>query len=371
MLKIKIAYIVSDIDESIGFEWLAEALLASKKFEVSFYMLNPRKPKLLTALQFMGVNTIFIKCASKKDWPTSFWKLHAAFRKDKPQVVHCHLRQANILGLTAALLAGVRKRIYSRHHSTYHFEYYPKGVKWDKFVNLIATDIIAISPNVQRVLTEMEGVPPIKVHMIPHGFKLEHFVGVSHTRVDNVKRKHQIFGYPVIGVISRLEELKGLQFLIPAFQKLLLDFPSAQLVIANAKGEYMYQIIQLLQPICNSVRLITFESDLAALYQCFDLFLHVPINDHCEAFGQTYVEALAAGIPSIFTLSGIAPSFIRHNENALVADYKSATSIESCMRTLLADRSLCNAFITAGRSSIEHFDYKHHFKKLLQLYSLI
>ncbi len=44
--------------------------------------------------------------------------------------------------------------------------------------------------------------------------------------------------------------------------------------------------------------------------------MHVTIGKHYEAFGQIYVEALAAGIPSVFTLTGIAPEIIEHEHNA-------------------------------------------------------
>ena len=62
----------------------------------------------------------------------------------------------------------------------------------------------------------------------------------------------------------------------------------------------------------NSYCVIPFEKDLFSLYQLFDVYVHTPINPTLEAFGQTYVEALAAGIPSVFTMSGVAPQFVLH-----------------------------------------------------------
>ena len=97
---------------------------------------------------------------------------------------------------------------------------------------------------------------------------------------------------------------------------------------------------------------IDFESDIVALYKCFDIFIHVPINEKIEAFGQIYVEALAAGIPSVFTLSGVATEFIRNNENALVVDYKSEDQIYNALKTLLDNPKLCDSIVANGKKGL-------------------
>lgn len=366
--KKKVVYIISDIDQSIGFEWLADSLAASLAVEATFIMLNSSRPKLITVFEEKGFEAVFIQCAGKKDWPKCLFLLIQNIKRIRPDIVHCHLRQANILGLTAAFIAGIKRRIYTRHHSTYHFEYFPGGVKWDKYVNRLSTDIIAISPNVKDVLMKCEKVPAKKIHLLPHGFKLEQFKDVEPERALQVRNKYGIFGKPVIGVISRLEELKGIQYVIPAFRKILKDYPNAQLVIANAIGDYKQKIEEMIEPIASSVKLVRFEPDIAALYQCFDVFLHVPISRDCEAFGQTYVEALASGIPSAFTLSGIAPLFIRHLENAIVVEFRSEESIEQAIRILLTDGPLRQHVVDNGRAAIQEFSFEKHYHMLEQIY---
>ncbi|MBL0097760.1 MAG: glycosyltransferase [Bacteroidetes bacterium] len=81
-----------------------------------------------------------------------------------------------------------------------------------------------------------------------------------------------------------------MQYIIPAFERILKSQPKKLPSDSYIK--------------------IEFERDLFSLYSIFDYFIHAPIDPSVEAFGQVYIEALAAGIPSIFTLSGIAPDFI-------------------------------------------------------------
>src|SRR5204863_3109374 len=119
-------------------------------------------------------------------------------------------------------LAGVEKRIYSRHHGSYHHEYFPTAIKYDRFINFLSTDIVAISENVKNILIGYEGVPEEKIHLIHHGFDLDSFRNVSEEKIELMKQKYlPESAYPVVGVISRYIEWKGIQFIIPAFRKIL------------------------------------------------------------------------------------------------------------------------------------------------------
>jgi glycosyltransferase involved in cell wall biosynthesis len=176
--------------------------------------------------------------------------------------------------------------------------------------------------------------------------------------------------YPVIGVISRYTEWKGIQYIIPAFKKLLQIYPDAHLVLANAKGNYGNQIKKLLREIPKkNYTEIVFEDDLFTLYRLFDVFVHTPINKNIEAFGQTYVEALASGIPSVFTLSGVSKEFIVNRQNALVVDFKNSDEIYHSVLELLKNEPLRNTLAKNGQKSIEPFALNIFIRKLDELYS--
>ncbi|MCS6821488.1 MAG: glycosyltransferase family 4 protein, partial [Microscillaceae bacterium] len=130
------------------------------------------------------------------------------------------------------------------------------------------------------------------------------------------------------------------------------------------------EIQQLLQQLpTESYVEIPFEADLANLYQLFDIFLHTPINATLEAFGQTYVEALAAGIPSIFTLSGVAPEFIVHEQNALVVEYQSSQAIYEAIEKLLQNELLRKKIVKQGQKDVQNlFPLHTMIQKLEKLY---
>ena len=291
-------------------------------------------------------------------------------RANKPEVIHCHLLHATLAGLVAGYLVGVKRRIYTRHHSTYNWEYNKKGVWIDRFLNWLATDIVAISENVKRVLLEKEKFKASKIHLIRHGFDLDAFANVNNARIDLLAYKYNPDRKtPVVGVIARWIEWKGVQYIIPAFKKLLKDYPDALLILANAGGPYNEEIEKMLQELpMGSFRIIPFENDLFALYQLFDVYVHTPISPSIEAFGQTYVEALAAGVSSVFTLSGVAPEFIEHEQNAQVVPFCDSEAIYQSMEKLLKDFDLRISLSKNGLISIKKFSLEKMINELNQLY---
>lgn len=369
-MKTNITYIISNIDKALAFEWVATRL-NKDKFNLNFILLNPADSELESFLKQNKIPVDRITFKGKKDIPKAIYHSYRILRAQKSTVVHTHLFEANLVGLTAAWLARIPKRIHTRHHSNYHHIYYPKAVKYDKIVNLLSTDIIAISNVVKHILIANESVSIKKIHLIPHGFNLDQFINVPPQHKDKLIQKYNPNQLsPVIGVISRYIELKGIQYIIPAFENILSDYPDALLVLANSNGSYKTAIHKQLQSIPkNNYVEIAFETDLFSLYKLFDIFIHVPISPQIEAFGQTYVEALAAGVPSIFTLSGIANEYIIDHHNALIVPYQNSEEIYNAMKELLGNKNLTTNLISNGKKDVEQrFSIDKMILSLEQLY---
>lgn len=367
-----VTYILSDIDKAIAFEWIEQSLRGSS-FKLSFILLNQKDSQLETYLKNHQVPVYRIHYRGKKDALKAIKGIRRIFKKEKTDVVHTHLFDASMFGLLAAKLSGIPKRVYTRHHGTLHHEFFPRAVYYDKLLHSFATDIIAISGIVKEVLVNREKVRPAKVHLVHHGFDLQGFSQIDAEKLLALKTKyHTKDKHPVIGVIARQTYWKGIQSVIPAFGKLLDKYPNAHLVLANAKGDYKAEIDQLLGKLpAESFTEIVFENDIYHLYQLFDLYVHTPVNPDLEAFGQTYVEALAAGIPSVFSLSGVAPEFIRHEHNALVVPFEDTEAIYQQMCRLLQDTNLADNIATQGKADVQKmFALENMIEALKNLYTI-
>ncbi len=366
----RVTYIISNIDKALAFEWIAE-YLDVPPFELSFILLNPSDSALERVLIKKKILFSRITYRGKKDLPNAIFQICRFLKANRIQTIHCHLFDANVAGLVAGKLAGIKKRIYTRHYATFHHQYFPRAVYYDRGINYLATDIVAISENVRRVLIEKENVPPDKITLIHHGFDLAAFGNPNPEKVREMREKYGTAGkYPVIGTISRYIELKGLQYVIPAFAQLLGSHPDAKLLLANANGNYKPEIQQLLRQLPpGSYTEIPFEEDLYSLYGLFDIFVHVPVNPEIEAFGQTYVEALAAGVPSVFTLSGVAAEFVEDGKNALVVPFQDSDTILRAFECVLNEKQRMETIAGNGRECVQSiFGLDLMIQRLKQLY---
>jgi glycosyltransferase involved in cell wall biosynthesis len=338
---------------------------------VLIVFLNPEAPPLMSTLAEKGLKVQWIKYSGKMDMPTVFFKLFKLFRKLKPNVLHVHLFDACLVALPAGAFAGVKKRIHTRHHSSHHHYFFPHAVKYDRFVNFWSTSILAISENVKNILVSKEHVPSSKVTVVHHGFDFDIFSDVSPERIARLKDKYNFNNhYPVIGVVSRYTYWKGIQFVIEAFNRIVNIHPNAVLVLANAKGDYANEIVALLSSLPeNTYRQILFEADTPALFKSFDVFVHVPIDNHSEAFGQVYIESLIAKVPSVFTLSGIANEFVSNDRNALVVDYMNSDEIYNAILRFINEPDLVNRLVQNGfDDALKIFDVKKMVSDTIAIY---
>lgn len=164
--------------------------------------------------------------------------------------------------------------------------------------------------------------------------------------------------------------LKGIQYIVPAFKRFLEIYPNARLLIANTHGSDEKLIRGMLNTISKANLIeVKYERDMAALYHSLHMYVHTPINEHCEAFGQTYIEALIAGVPSIFTLSGVAREFIKNEKNALVVDFQNEDEILKAMLKIMSDKNLAKAISAQGYKDVaDKFKLSLFLDKLERIY---
>jgi glycosyltransferase involved in cell wall biosynthesis len=336
-------------------EWMCREL-DRERFDVSFLLVSiaGTRPYLEDFLTREKIPFITLECKLKPlSIARTVWKIRNYCRRQRIDIVHTHIFFATLVGLLGAWLAGVPVRINTRHHAVMN---HGTSFFWlDRFCNLLSTRVIATSEMLRQALVGPEHVPPQKVSLVHLGIDIETFEHPAAAAVEAVAARYNPrHAAPVIGVIARHIELKGIQYVIPAFQRLLADFPDAYLILAHASGPYTTTLQRLLDSIsADRYIMVQFEPDVPALYKTFDLCVHVPIGPQEESFGLVYLEALAAGVPSIFTLSGVAPEFLVHRRNAWLVEYRNSDQIYDGMKTLLADDALRASLVDEGRRSVE------------------
>jgi len=262
------------------------------------------------------------------------------------------------------------RRVHIRNHGNENHQVYPKSVLIDKLVNRCSELVVAISEQVAKVLVHQEELPPEKLRIIPHGLPLELYSQVTEVQKKSIQKKYEIKDTDfVVGFISRFTPLKGVHEMIGAFRKFQASVPQAKLIWANLPAGSQVEVRELLADVPEEAyRLIEFEEEIHALFACLSAFVHVPTNPSYEAFGKIYIEALAAKVPSVFTLSGIAHNLVLHEKNALVVPFQNIDAIYEALLRLYESPQLGAQLAEQGWVDVQEYRTEISVRRYLNLY---
>ena len=220
----------------------------------------------------------------------------------KPKLLYSSGRIASMLSIPAGFFCGVENRIFTRHHSIEnHVNGYSREVFFDKLVCMFSTKVVAVSRIVRKILLE-EGVPNNKIEVIENGIDIEKFSNIR--KFSKVIKNQE--DTVIVGMLARNVKWKGIEYGIAAFKLFLVEFPKAILIIAGAPNKDELDIgmhLSDLNP--DNYKLIVRNIESLDFFREIDIFMHLPISLESEAFGLVYLEALASGVPSVFTKSGV------------------------------------------------------------------
>jgi glycosyltransferase involved in cell wall biosynthesis len=362
--KKKLLYGFSNIRSTQQFERLLLDL--DQHFDLRILFYGPKHSLFPQVLQNLGLDVRVIPFETSHDLCPAIVLTLCFLIRWRPFIVHTHLRIATRILIPLSFLCCIPRRIHTRHHSVFHHRHFKKGVLADRVVNSLSTNVVAPSALVRRVLVALEKMMPQKVSVIHHWFDADSYHIPSRDRHISYP-----YSYPIILVNARFEHLKGHVFVIRAFHKLLQHYPMAKLRFANASGHDHAEILSLLESLLPPLSwdFVPFTNHPQDLYQSVNIFIHCPVDRLCESFGQVYIEGMAAGLPCIFTRSGIGLECLDHLENCLIVPHRSSEAIYNGMLQICNSSSL-RAVITRGAlvSSLK-FTYSTHFSQILILYN--
>lgn len=364
----RIAYVISLTEKSIGFEHLFEHL-KSEHLDFHIILINEKPSILYNNLKAKGISITELYYSGKKSIPKLILKTRRILKKQKVDIVHTHLLEGGFIGGFAARLAGIPRRIYTRHHGDAHFYETKRGRLYDRLIHSFHDTIICLSTGHYNFLKNQEKLGD-KLVLVPN-FVDPKIYDISEETKTRIRKKYGFSNDRLnIGINSRWTELKGLQYVLPAiiniYKKAEIPF---HLYLFNAKGNYSAEVEKLLANLPDSQYTATvFESEIMAIYPELDIFIHCPVRETAESFGLVYVEALGSGTPSVFTLSGIAHDIVVPGKNALVVDFCSPVQIEEAIEKLAKNSELRRTFASQPAEIRELFSIKIHANRLLKIY---
>jgi glycosyltransferase involved in cell wall biosynthesis len=295
---------------------------------------------------------------------TVLFRLWRSLRRLKPDIVHTHMLHGDLYGIPAARTAGVPHIISSRHAE----DDFRKSPLWRCINNILwqLTDRgIAISQAVYHFTVEYEGVSSTKLSIVHYGYD-----AVQYDR----QKARQIFeagdADHIVGIVCRLIEIKGLSYALKAFARVLVDFPTAQLVIiGDGPMRQIWENQAHTLGIENAVRFMGWRSDAQALMAGFDLFLVPSLR---EGFGLVALEAMAQHVPVIGSRVSAIPEIVLDGETGVLFPPRDIDALTTALKRLLSDPALCQAMGQQGEERVKAvFTTQRMIDQTLTLYQTV
>jgi glycosyltransferase involved in cell wall biosynthesis len=105
--------------------------------------------------------------------------------------------------------------------------------------------------------------------------------------------------------------------------------------------------------------------ELSSAYASADIFAFPSAT---ETFGNSLLEAMGSGLPSLVAAAGGVLEFAQHGRNAWLVAPNSAGSIAGGLRRLMEDRTLCQTLAAGALQTARERDWEQVYSQLLEDY---
>jgi len=256
-------------------------------------------------------------------------------REKKIEVLQTCELYSNIFGLPGGALASVPVRLGSRRGFVE-----PPGLQRMQRASYGAAHRVIANSHAAADRLRAEGVEDSKILVIPNGIDPDSF----HPHRYSTEPRH-------IMMIACLREEKRIDVLVRAIPRILTRYPNAQLTLAG-DGTCRDALSTLVQElgVAKHVRFLGHRDDVPALLEQADVFV---LPSRSEAFPNSIMEAMAAGVAVVASDVGGIPELVRDGETGRLVPPGNVEALSSALLDLLANPRQMEEFGRAGRRTIE------------------
>ena len=301
------------------------------------------------ALNVIKSKKIFIKSRKDISWMKEVTRY---INHLKPDLIMTHGFNGHFVALTTRVLSKKNIPFICSYHGSYHAM--TSGRKLvegifnfiaERFIRHFAISCVVVAAYTKKCLVE-RGIADEKITVIHNGID-------GHKLPPNAREKlrdewgiekHEI----VIGVASRLDPIKGVHFLVEAFEKLTKRYDNIRLiVVGSGTCEEELKSRTKNYRIDNKVIFTGFRSDIPACLEAIDIFVLPSLSEN-HSIGL--LEAMRAGKAIVATDVGGNTESVRHMKEGIIVPPKNVDSLVGAITEIVENASFSNAFGMAARS---------------------
>lgn len=300
--------------------------------------------------------------------PRSTLRLVSHLRRFRPDVVHTNSAVVFTPGLAARLCG----RTHVWHMREFFADISPLWRAYQWLMYSLASRIVCNSAAVAGQFHA--AIRRRKVAVIYNGIPAGDLTRPSDSRFEEFRQRHAITGYPVVGMVGRINlEQKGQDVFVKAAAALRDKFPQAGFVMAGSpypgNEEHRRRLKRLIDDLhlCGRIACTGDVEDLACLHAALDICV-LPARKP-EGLGNVLLEAMALAKPVVGSAIGGIPEIIADGINGYLVKPNDVDSLTQALERLMGDPELRRRMGEAGRRRFEErFEFAACYAELQSLY---
>jgi glycosyltransferase involved in cell wall biosynthesis len=273
---------------------------------------------------------------------TSWWKMFRFLKELRPDIVVSSLFFGNTVFRMLKPFVGYTS--IAREHNTYVDK--PRWqIAVDRVLSRCSYRIVAVSKTVAKFTAKQEKISSGKFVTIHNGIDVD----ACREKLDRLPSKEalrQEFGVSPADIVlvnhGRITPQKNLRLLIDGFAAFHRTQPDSFLLVVGDgpdKGELEKQAADC--GVADSVRFVGYQADVWKFLKAADVYVS---TSSIEGFSNAHLEALAAGLPLVATLTAGTDEFLEDGQNGFAIRSSTVDDVaQSLARVAQADRARMSA----------------------------
>lgn len=317
-----------------------------------------------------------IPMARKPSLASDFRSLFLWFQllqKLKPSIVSIGTPKASLLGLFAAWVLRLPRRVYVLRGLRLETTTGPS--RWllsllERVTAGCATHVLAVSHSLAAKYAKLGLCAARKITVLgsgsSHGVDIERFSPKSPEQVLTLRAQRGLAaGIPILGFVGRFSENKGAQVLLETRKKLLEYGIDHEILVVGPIEDSPETLDQL----NGQGRRVKYVGEIRNVEDFYPLMTMLLLPTRREGFPNVVLEAGASGIPTVtMSVTGTVDAVI-HDETGVLVEVGADPTFAEAVATLVRDSGRLAEFGKAARARIRlEFDEREVCQSLVAYY---
>jgi len=280
------------------------------------------------------------------------WRLHQYLRRERFDIVQAQFPDSTVYAALAIRLLSNKPQFVAVQRNLYHWATeQPVKFRLLKWTKRWTDLVIANSHSAAEACHVREGVPKKKIRVVYNAVEMEKLNGIPKTIAK--QRLGLEDKYPVVGVLSNLRPIKGIDCFLRAAALAAQDVPKAHFVIAGS-GPQEHELKQLTVSLGldDRVSFLGDVQDIGSVLASFDIAVQPSLS---ESLSNSLLEYMAGGRPAVATRTGDAERIVKNGVSGILIRSDTPSELCSAIRRLTDDPEKADQMADRAKRNIASY----------------